>query len=524
MREEPPRRSGASVSSVRRSKWPVPAVALALLALSGAQGRGQDAGLADLQVRATPGGNDDVSLPAPDDAADDTATPAKPKTPPKPKPADLPPLRPYPGAQRLGLRGGAPDRNLDPTGVPLDINPPGPTVATPEPPPKRRKIPDDAEPFAPVGLRVGDVDVKPYVEQDIGYATNPLGAASGVKGTLEETTEAGVGWQSVGGRNDFHGELKGGYTDYFGTPEASGPYGSGTVDEKIEATRDLVFDDEGRFNFAPQSLSNFGVTSGASGTTPYVAVSTYGGTFGATQALGKLSLGLHGTYDRESYQNAAVGVGGEGLAADDYNDWGLKFRAAYRITEAISPFVEFGVDTRTYDSGTDALGYRRDSNGVTGMAGATLAFSQQLTGEASVGYGERNYQDARLEQADAPLFDASLIWSVTPLTTLTLKAQSLLNDSILAGASADINRTYTIDLSHALTRAITLGLTGTYGTDEFVGVSERDVNATLGAKAEYHINRDVVLKASATHQIYLSNLPNQGSVGDVFLMGIRLQR
>jgi hypothetical protein len=511
------------VSSVRRSKWPLAALALALVALLGAEGRGQDAGLADLQMRAS----DDPSLPAlepPSDAAEDAATPAKPNTPPKPKPADLPPLRPYAGAQRLGLRGGAPDPNLDPKGLPLDIHPPGPTIAVPEPPPKRRKAPDDSDPFAPVGLRVGDVDVKPYLEQDIGYATNPLSAPSGGKGSMFETTEAGVGWQSVGGRNDFHGELKGGYNDYFATPEASGAYGSGTVDEKIEATRDLVFDDEGRFNTAPQSLSNFGVTPTASGTNPYVAVSTFGGTFGATQALGKLSLGLHGTYDRESYQNVALGAGGPGLAADDYNDWGLKFRAAYRITEAFSPFVEFGADTRAYDSGTDALGYRRDSNGVTGMAGATLAFSQQLTGEASAGYGERNYQDSRLEHADAPLVDASLIWSVTPLTTLTLKAQSLLNDSILAGASADINRTYTIDVTHALTRAIILGLTGSYGTDDFVGVAERDVNASFGATAEYHIDRDVVLKASATHQIYLSNLPNQGSVGDVFLMGIRLQR
>jgi hypothetical protein len=339
------------------------------------------------------------------------------------------------------------------------------------------------------------------------------------------TSEAGVGWQSVGGRDDLHGQIKGGYNDYFATPEASGSYGSGTVDGKIEATRDLVFDDEGRFAIAPQSLSNFGVAAGPGGTTPYVTVATFGGTVGATETLGKLSLGLHGSADRESYQNAALfGTDGRGLAADDYNDYGLKFRAAYRITEALSPFVEFGADTRRYDNGTDALGYLRDSDGVTGKAGVTLTFSQLLTGEASVGYGERTYRDPRLAAAGTPLIDASLIWSVTPLTTITLKAQSELNDSILAGASADINRAYTIDISHALTRALTLGLTGTYGTDDYVGVSGRDVNESLGVKAEYHINRDVVLKASAAHQIYQSNQPNQGSVGDVFLMGVRVQR
>ena len=513
------------MSSVRRSKWPLPALALALVALGGEPSRAQDADLADLRLRVPPGDETGGALPKGADAPDDAAPKPKPKAPKKPRPGDLPPLRPYPGAQRLGLRGGPPDPNLDASGAPLDLNPPGPTIAVPEPAPKRRKIPEDEKPFDPVGLRVGDFDIKPYFEQDIGYATNPLGAVSDPRGSLLSTSEAGVGWQSVGGRDDLHGQIKGGYNDYFATPEASGSYGSGTVDGKIEATRDLVFDDEGRFAIAPQSLSNFGVAAGPGGTTPYVTVATFGGTVGATETLGKLSLGLHGSADRESYQNAALfGTDGRGLAADDYNDYGLKFRAAYRITEALSPFVEFGADTRRYDNGTDALGYLRDSDGVTGKAGVTLTFSQLLTGEASVGYGERTYRDPRLAAAGTPLIDASLIWSVTPLTTITLKAQSELNDSILAGASADINRAYTIDISHALTRALTLGLTGTYGTDDYVGVSGRDVNESLGVKAEYHINRDVVLKASAAHQIYQSNQPNQGSVGDVFLMGVRVQR
>jgi len=110
--------------------------------------------------------------------------------------------------------------------------------------------------------------------------------------------------------------LKAGYNDYFATPEANGPYGAGTADEKIEATRDLSFDGEQRFNIASESLSNFGVSTGPSGTNPYVAVAAFGATVGATQALGDLSLGLHGTYDRESYQNAALlGASARGLAA-----------------------------------------------------------------------------------------------------------------------------------------------------------------------------------------------------------------
>ena len=77
------------------------------------------------------------------------------------------------------------------------------------------------------------------------------GQESGAKGSWFDTTEAGLSWQSDWNRNDFHGQLKAGYTDYFTAPEASSPYGSGTVDARVDATRDLAFDAEGRFNITP---------------------------------------------------------------------------------------------------------------------------------------------------------------------------------------------------------------------------------------------------------------------------------
>ena len=211
------------------------------------------------------------------------------------------------------------------------------------------------------------------------------------------------------------------------------------------------------------------------------------------------------------------------MSADDYNDYGLKLRASYRLSEALSPWVEFGYDVRLYDGGTDALGYQRDSTGYAGKAGVTLDISKVLTGEASLGYGEREYQDPRLERAAAPLVDASLIWSPTALTTVTLKAATALNETVLAGASADLNRTYSIDIAHAFTRAVTLGLTGTYAIDQYIGASTRDVSTTLAARAEYHLNRNVVLKASASHQIFSSNQVGSNYVSDVFMLGVKLQ-
>jgi hypothetical protein len=417
----------------------------------------------------------------------------------------LPALRPYRGADRLGLRGGADAV----TGTPA------PTVAALPAPPPRRKIKRDDKPFDPVGLYVGDLRLTPYVEQDIGYASNPFGVPSPAKGSALSQTEIGVALQSDWSHSALTGSAKVGYNDYFQTPSASAPYGAGVLDYRYDASRDLSFDTEGRFNVANETNAQLGLSGSAAES--LTMVSTYGATLGGVDKFGDLSVGLHGTVDRLQY-------GGGDLATDDYNDYGLKLRTGYRLSEAVQPFAEIGGDVRVYDDHYDASGYDRASDGLYGKAGVTLALSEMLKGEASLGYGAREYRDPRLPNAGAPLFDASLIWSATPLTTVTLRAATALQDAVIAAASADIARNYTINLDHSFTERFKFGLNAGLGTDDYVGTNQTDRNYTLGATAEYHLSREVVLKASATHQQFVSNTPGSNFVADTVMLGVRLQR
>lgn len=418
---------------------------------------------------------------------------------------DLPPLRPYRGASRRGLRGGAEAPALVPA----------PDVAALPLAPSRRAIRREARPFDPVGIYVGDLKLTPYFEQSAGFATNPFGSASAAKGSALSKSEIGVGLQSNWSRNELTGAAHIGYNEYFQAPGASAPYGSGVVDYRVDATRDLAFDTEGRFNVANQTNAQLGL--GGATTQSLTLVSSYGATAGVTDKFGDLSLGLHGTIDRVQYS-------GGSLASEDYNDYGLRLRASYRLSEALSPFAEVGGDVRVYDHSRDAAGYDRASDGVSGKAGLRVSFSEMLTGEASLGYGVRAYRDARLADVGAPLFDASLAWSVTPLTIVTLKTSTQLADAVVAGASADINRTFSLGVDHALTERIKLGLTGVLASDNYVGINQTSRSYTLGATAEYHLSREIVLKASATHQQFVSATPGGSYKADTVLVGVRLQR
>jgi hypothetical protein len=451
-------------------------------------------------------------------SAPDPANPTPEKKKPRPKgAAKPPPLGVYPGAQRLGQRGGPANLAAGQT--------PSPTIAAFPPPPKRRPAVDD-KPFDPLGISVGDLKLTPYVEEGVGWASNPGQASGPQKGSAFDTTEAGLSLQSDWSRSDLHGSLKGGYSDYFADPQASAPYGGGVLDGRLDVTRDLSFDAEGRFNFAEQTLSSLGlVTGGSAVASVHTPVETFGATLGGAQKFGDLTLALHGTLDRTTYQDATLPGGvQESLSSNDFNDWGLRARASYQISPSISPFLEVVADARRYDSALDVNGYARNSDGAQALAGASLAFTQQLTGEASAGYGARAYRDPRLPDMRAPLIDASLIWSATPLTTLTAKAQTSLADTMTPGASGAVARAFSLDIAHALTRSVTLGASAGYSTDDYTGVALHDATVSLGLRAEYHLSRDFVLKASATRQQYTSSAPNSNYIANVFMLGLRLQR
>ena len=108
----------------------------------------------------------------------------------KPRARSLPALQPYKGAQRLGLRGGA---------VPLrSAAAPGPTIAALPTPPPRRRIPPEENPYDPLGERIGNLRLTPYLEEDVGWSSNPASVSGAAKASAFETTEIGAGVDDAG--------------------------------------------------------------------------------------------------------------------------------------------------------------------------------------------------------------------------------------------------------------------------------------------------------------------------------------
>jgi hypothetical protein len=469
--------------------------------------------------------------------------PIKPRPPPRPSARQLPPLEAYRTSKiardllKRGIRvadpralrdtTGGPPKVFDPTlGVPAPSNPP-PTVAIlPTILIKPRPKGEDG-PYAPIGIGIGNVRLRPSLETTAGYDSNPNRVAIPRHGSSELRADGALNIQSEWSNHELKGDLRLGYADFPQVPKANRPDGAGTLTGRIDVTRDTQIDLGARYTLATQRPGSPELPAGSGGATvtnqPIIFSS--GATLGATQRFNRLEVSLKGTFDRTVNQNATQSDGTIiDLAANNFNAYGTTARAAYELSPKLKPFVETTVDTRRYDQRLDQNGFERTSNGVSARGGAVYQVTSLITGEASAGYGQRKYEDPRLSNLNGPLVDASLIYTPTPLTKVTLRGTTSFEETSVQNASGAVVRRFTLEVSHALLRNVTLTALGTFQDTQYRGVTleERYFNGTL--RAEYNLTRTVAVRASYTFEKLKSTSIGNDYTANVFLLGLRFQR
>ncbi|MCZ8184551.1 MAG: outer membrane beta-barrel protein [Beijerinckiaceae bacterium] len=402
-------------------------------------------------------------------------------------------------------------------GVPYSVAPGLPTPATPVP----RRAPREDDPYAPLGIRARGFILRPAIEISGGYDTNAARSATAARGSPLYRTEGELAATSDWTRHQLDLSLRGAYTGYTAIDNANRPEGDVRAALRLDATRDLALEAALSARVDTENPTNVNLPAGTSKRVPYY---NFGTALGATQRFGRLSIGLRGTLDRALYSD--VESGGVTVSQESRNlvTYGLRLRAGYEVTPGITPFAEIGLDNRVHDLAVDAGGFRRDSRGVTLRAGSTFELARNLTGEAGAGYTFRHYEDARLAYLRAPVIDAALTWSASPLTTLNLRAQSEIVETTLANSAGGIAYRGTMTLTHAFLRNFTATATLGLSRTDYEGVNRVETGLNAGMRLEYRFNRLVALRGSYAFERLTVNTPGENYQAHTFLLGMRLTR
>jgi hypothetical protein len=434
-------------------------------------------------------------------------------------PVTMVPTRPAPQPERRGAAV-----------LPPQIS----TLVSPLVTPTLRKVRIEEDPFAPTGIRAGAFTFFPAIELNGGYDTNPAHVPGG-KGSWLFIVAPELRVRSDWERHQLNADIKGNYFAYsekFGFNDNGTPTGTPnsldrpTLDARVNGRVDVNsrshFDLEGRLIVGTDNPGSPNVQAGLAW---LPITTTVGATFGYTQSFNRFEFTAKTTVDRSVWQVSTL-TDGETSSNDDRNfdQYGGAFRAAYDLKPGIRPFVEVGADTRVHDLRLDRNGEDRDSNGEYVKVGTTFEFSRKMTGEVAVGYLTRQYKDPSLNNIGGALFNASLIYSMTPLTTVTAIATSTVNEVIVPGVSGDLSRDFGLQIDHAFRRWLIGTAKAGYGIDNYVGLDRIDQRMYASIALTYKLTRELQAKAEVRRDWVVSNVPGVDYVANQFLLGLRAQR
>ena len=380
-------------------------------------------------------------------------------------------------------------------------------------------VADDA--YAPLGIRLGTFTILPAFTQSVGYDTNPdqIGGST-VRPSPVLRSEGEILFRSDWSASELAGELRAGYLEYPSNEEASRPNVAGSTRLRLDVNRDTRVDLETRLVVDTLRVGSPEL-SAASASRPIFA--TYGGSAGVTETFNRVQLSLRGSIDRQIFEDGRLSDGTTLIQSDrDANQYAVRLRAGYELSPAVIPFVETLLDTRVYDSRQDQFGFRRDSDGIAFSAGATLQLTRWLAGEVSIGTQHRAYVDPRLRAIDAPLINTALIWSISPLTTVRLNAQSGIVETILPGSAGVLTDAVTAELQHDLLRNLSVTLGAAYLSNDYQGVPIREKGFSATARLDYRFNRWLTFRGSYIYQTLDSTDPLSSFTANTVLLGLRI--
>ncbi|HSP25909.1 MAG TPA: outer membrane beta-barrel protein [Saliniramus sp.] len=381
--------------------------------------------------------------------------------------------------------------------------------------------PPDETPYSPLGLRLGSMTLYSTITQSGGYDTNPERLTTNPQGDYLSRTQGELRLESDWSRHLATARLRGSYDAYRRERDSNRPTLDGVANLHIDITRTSRLTLETGLNVASERPGSPDLIAPVVGRP---LITDYYGSANITRIVNRLQFTLRGVLGRTVHEDARLRGGGMLSQRDrDLTRFETTLRTSYDVHPGLLPFVELGADRRLYDRRVGADGLRRSSRGLTGRVGTTFELTRTLVGEASVGYQNRRYDDAGLRRLNGIVADASLEWSLSPVTTLNLSGASRLGETTVAGASGARTQRIALDIRHDLRRHFTITGGLAYENTTYGGATLRERSFIGSTGFSYSFNRWLALTGDLRHERTWSTRATGGYVANLYLLGLRIQ-
>jgi hypothetical protein len=241
--------------------------------------------------------------------------------------------------------------------------------------------------------------------------------------------------------------------------------------------------------------------------------------------LGRVEARLTGAAAIQLYEDVDLHVGGKEDNSDrNYVEPSVALRLGYEISPALKPFVEAVYEPRRHFETPDRNGLDRDSDGIELRAGVAFEPSPIWSGELALEYLLRDYEDPTLDTIDAAGLSGNIVWRPTALTSVTLTADTSLDETSDPSSSGSRDYTASIDVAHDLRDYLTITSGGGVEYEDFQGIDQNELILRARAGMIWRLNNWLAWTLDYDFIYSDSSLPATDYYENRVTAGIELRR
>lgn len=171
----------------------------------------------------------------------------------------------------------------------------------------------------------------------------------------------------------------------------------------------------------------------------------------------------------------------------------------YRIAPLTQLYLDVSISEFDYKS-TD-LFTELDNTFKLYQGGISWKFTNKLTGDISVGYQKRDYDNQTITSISGLAYNGEVTWSINSYSELSASAKREAIDSTLQEAGGFLRTSYSIQGNHELTDLLKINFGIGFSDDELVSLANReDQRRSYQIGLDYSVSRFLSLSASYEYE------------------------
>jgi len=174
-------------------------------------------------------------------------------------------------------------------------------------------------------------------------------------------------------------------------------------------------------------------------------------------------------------------------------------QAEYALTPSMAAFAQASYEVTSYPSLRSDGSPNRDSKAPSALIGVNFDLAGLMRGSVAAGYTKRNYDAPIYEDNGGLIMQAQAEFFVTPLTTVGVGVQRLIQDSNSSNSGAYSDSRVAVNVDHALLRNLILTIDATLVKQKLLDSGATSTRTLAEFNARYQTNRAITLEGNVRY-------------------------